>query len=408
MTIDFDSEIDYKGLSSLKWEFIVRDGEPEPWNGTDPELGADRVLSMWVADMDFHVAEPIVAALQRRVERGIYGYAGKTAEYVHAVINWIERRHGWSADQNWIVPTVGIVPALYMIVRQFTKPGDGVLIQRPVYHPFTHAVENNGREVVCNPLRLQGDRYAMDFEDLEAKAMDSSVTLAILCNPHNPVGRVWSEEEIHRFSEICTRHGVLVVSDEIHGDLILPGHRFFSYGLLDREQMENSIICTAASKTFNLAGLKTSNLVIRNPDLRTRMKNEIRATGLWGLNPLGLVATQAAYEHGESWLEEVIGYISDNHDFLGRYIGEHIPQLHVIPPEATYLAWIDCRKLGLGEEVLSRMMMEDAKIYLDDGHIFGPEGSGFVRINIACPRSRVELALSRIRLAVEGTIVARK
>ena len=404
MAIDFDTEWDHRGLSSLKWEFIVRDSEPEPWERTDPELGDDRVIPMWVADMDFRVAEPIIAALRRRVESGIYGYASKTSGYLCAVADWIQRRYGWAVDQDWIVPTVGIVPALHMIVRQFTEPGAGVLIQRPVYHPFSYAIVNNNRQVVCNSLRLNGDHYEMDFDDLEIKAKNSNVKLAILCNPHNPVGRVWSEEELSRFADICHRHEILVVADEIHGDLILPGHQLTSYGLLDPERTENSIVCTAASKTFNLAGLKTSNLIIRNEDLRAKMKGEIRATGLWGLNPLGLVATQAAYEAGEPWLEEVIQYIAKNHTYLASYIGEHIPQLRVIPAEATYLAWVDCRNLGLDENALSHLMMENARLYLDDGSIFGPEGSGFFRINLACPRSLLEQALGRIRQAVEHAL----
>ena len=404
MAIDFDAEWDHRGLGSLKWEFIVRDGEPQPWDRTDPDLGEDRVLPMWVADMDFRVAEPIIAALQHRVESGIYGYAGKTPGYLSAVADWVQRRHGWFVDQDWIVPTVGIVPALHLIVRQFTEPGDGVLIQRPVYHPFSFAIINNDRQVVCNPLELDGDHYQINFDDLETKAKASNVKLAILCNPHNPVGRVWSKDELSRFAEICHHHDVMVVSDEIHGDLILPGHHLTSYGLLDSEETEKSIVCTAASKTFNLAGLKTSNLIIRDPEIRTSMKKEIRNTGLWGLSPLGLAATQAAYEAGEPWLEEVIQYIASNHEFLASYIEKYIPALRVIPPQATYLAWIDCRNLGLDENALSQLMMKDARVYLDDGHIFGPEGAGFIRLNLACPRSILEQALDRIRKAVESVM----
>lgn len=402
--MDFDTEWDHRGLSSLKWEFIIKDGEPQPWNGTNETLGDSRTLPMWVADMDFRVAEPIISALRERVERGIYGYAGKTDGYLKAVAGWMEAHHGFSVDLDWIVPTVGIVPALHMIVRRFTQSGDSILIQRPVYYPFSSAIANNDRHVVSNSLQLVDDCYRMDFNDLENKIKKHDVKLAILCNPHNPVGRVWSKEELSKFSEICDRYQVLVISDEIHGDLVLPDHQLSSYGLFDPTITKNSIICTAASKTFNLAGLKTSNLIIPNQALRAEMKSEILATGLWGLNPLGLVATQAAYECGESWRREVISYISNNHAYTHRFISQHVPLLRVIPAEATYLSWIDCRKLGINDHELHDMMMRDARLYLDEGSIFGPEGSGFIRVNLACPRSLLETALLRIKSTVEERI----
>jgi cystathionine beta-lyase len=355
---------------------------------------------MWVADMDFRVAEPIISALENRVKSGIFGYAAKTPGYLSAVINWMQRRHGWTVDEEWVMPTVGIVPALHMIVRQFTNPGDDVLIQRPVYYPFSYAVENNQRKVISNSLCLKGERYEMDFDDLEVKIRQSNITLAILSNPHNPVGRVWSIDELSRFAEICYKNEILVVSDEIHGDLTLPGQNLTPYGRLDSKFVEKSIICTAASKAFNLAGLKTSNLVIRDPVIRGKMKQVIRASGLWGLNPLGLVATQAAYNSGEPWLKDAIKYIAGNHEFLGNYLRTHIPKLRAIPVESTYLAWIDCRELALDDDSLAALMIDNAKVYLDDGTMFGPEGAGFVRINLACPRSVLKQALDRIRTAV--------
>jgi cystathionine beta-lyase len=400
MTIDFDTKWDHRGLNSLKWEFFVRDGEPEPWEDTSPDLGDARVLSMWVADMDFRVAEPIVAALQRRVQSGIFGYAGVTSGYISAVTSWMQRRHGCPLNHEWVVATIGLVPALHMIVRQFTGPGDSVLIQRPVYYPFSYAVENNQRKVISNSLCLENGEYRMDFDDLEAKVRDANIKLAILCNPHNPVGRVWSRGELSKFARICHRNKILVVSDEIHGDLILPGHKMTSYCALDPELTENSIVCTSASKTFNLAGLKTSNLIIKNSDIRAKMKAEIHVSGLWGLNPFGLVATQTAYESGESWLKEVIRYIADNHELLDSYLRMYIPVLSVAPAEATYLAWVDCRGLGLDESALNDLMMGNARVYLNNGSIFGPEGSGFVRINLACPSSILKEALGRIRTAV--------
>ncbi len=402
MISDFDKVLDHRGMSSLKWEFIARNGEPEPWDQTDPELENEQVLSMWVADMDFRTAEPVIKALRDRVDRGIYGYAAKTPEYLDAVKGWMKRRHDWNIEVEWILPTVGIVPALNMIVRQFSEPGEKVLIQRPVYHPFTNSIRNNNRMVLCNPLTLKDNRYFMDFEDLELKARDQEVKLMIMSNPHNPVGRAWSSEELQRVGEICLRNNVLLVSDEVHGDLIMPGHRFAPYGLQESRLAENCIVCTAPSKSFNLAGLKASNLLISNPEIRERMQMEIKASGLYGMNPLGIVATQAAYNHGEPWLEEAISYIAKNFEFLEYFIRKHIPSLKVLPLEATYLSWIDCRELDLTQDGLDRLVMEEAHIYVDEGYLFGPEGSGFIRLNLACPRSIVEKALQRLKASIDN------
>ena len=401
MVTEFDNEVDHRGLSSLKWEFFIQDGEPKLWPHSDLSNGNEKILSMWVADMDFRVAEPIISALEKRIQRGVLGYAAKTPDYLAAVVNWMEQRHQWIIDEEWILPTVGIVPALHMIVRQFTNPGDSVLIQRPVYHPFSYAIDNNGRQLISNSLLLHEDRYEMNFNDLEEKIKQSGAKLAILCNPHNPIGRVWSKDELTEFAEICYRNQTLVVSDEIHGDLILPGQNFTPYATLDAKYRANSIICTAASKTFNLAGLKTSNLVIEDPHIRTQMRREIKATGLWGLNPLGLTATQAAYESGQAWLNDVIKYVAANHYFATNFLENNIPKFRIIPAEATYLAWIDCRELALDDTSLNLFLLEKAKVHLESGVIFGPEGSGFVRMNLACPRAILVQALDRIRILVD-------
>ena len=398
---ELDRILDQRGMSSLKWEFTVRNGEPEVWKETDPELGEEQVLSMWVADMDFRTAEPVIQALRERVERGIFGYASKTERYLDAVQDWMKRRHGFQVEQEWIVPTVGIVPALSMMVRKFSNPGEKVLIQRPVYYPFTNAVKNNDRVVLCNALKLENNRYEMDLKDLEQKAADPNVHLMILCNPHNPVGRVWSFEDLQKVGQICREQQVLLISDEIHGDLIMPGHQFNSFGLQDQEMLDNVIISTAPSKTFNLAGLKTSNLIIPNPRIRQQMKDEIKASGLFGMNPFGIVATQTAYEHGAPWLQEAIQYISGNFEFLRDFIRSKLPMLNVLPMEATYLCWIDCRELGLNDGRLQELILEDSRIYVDDGPIFGPEGSGFFRLNLACPRKIVEKALNRLKNSID-------
>ena len=288
-----------------------------------------------------------------------------------------------------------------MMVRKFTNPGEKVLIQRPVYYPFTNAIKNNDRVVLCNALKLENKRYEMDLKDLEQKAADPNVHLMILCNPHNPVGRVWPFEDLQKVGQICREHQVLLISDEIHGDLIMPGHQFNCFGLQDQELLDNVIISTAPSKTFNLAGLKTSNLIIPNPRIRQQMKEEIKASGLFGMNPFGIVATQTAYEHGAPWLQEALQYIHGNFEFLRDFIRSKLPMLNVLPMEATYLCWIDCRALGLTNGRLQELILEDARIYVDDGPIFGPEGSGFFRLNLACPRKIVEKALNRLKNSID-------
>ena len=306
MTIDFEQEVDHYGVNSIKWEFVVGDDGLQHWDLTDPDLGDQSVLPMWIADMDFLAAPPIVEAVTERAQRGLYGYASKTDSYLSAVCGWMARRKAWTVDPKWILMMPGVVTALHVIVRHFTAPGDKVLIQRPVYHPFTFSIENNQREITSSALQLVGDRYEMDFEDLAEKAADPAVKLAILCSPHNPVGRVWSREELTRYAEICHTNGVRVIADELHSDLIMPGRQFVSYGTLDEQFLKDVFVCTAPSKTFSLAGLQTSNIIVPNTELREELRIELRALGLWGTNPFGLVGTEAAYNHGEAWLEQVI------------------------------------------------------------------------------------------------------
>ena len=404
MTIDFEQEVDHYGVNSIKWEFVVDDRELKHWDLTDPDLGDQSILPMWVADMDFLAAPPIVEAVTRRAQRGLYGYASKTDSYLSAVCGWMARHKAWAVNPEWILMMPGVVTALHVIVRHFTAPGDKVLIQRPVYHPFTFSIENNQREVASSALRLTGDRYEMDFDDLAEKAADPAAKLAILCSPHNPVGRVWSREELTRYAEICSENGVRVIADELHSDLIMPGGQFVSYGTLDERFLKDVFVCTAPSKTFSLAGLQTSNIIVPDAELRDELRIELRALGLWGTNPFGLVGTEAAYNHGEPWLEQVIDYIWGNLEYLDNYLKSRLSSMKLIPIEGTYLAWIDCRGLGLDGAALNRLMMDDARVYVDGGHIFGPEGEGFVRINVACRRQTLEQALARIERAVNDQI----
>ena len=403
MKYDFDREINRKDTQSAKWGVIQDPDTPSRWLTTDAYFGDDRMLPMWVADMDFPAPQPVVDALVRRAQHGIYGYTIRTADYDAAVVEWMKRRHGWDIEPDWILTTPGVVPAINLLVSTFARPGENVLVQQPVYYPFFYAIENNQARIVSSSLRFDGDRYTMDLSDFEKKAADPATTLFILCSPHNPVGRVWTREELTRVGEICLRHNVLVVADEIHGDLTYSGVTFTPFAGICSEFAENAVVCTAPSKTFNLAGLHTSNIIISNPTLRRRFQKTLNRCGMgkWA-TPFGMVACETAYREGEAWLEQVMAYIEGNLDFLEAYIHAHIPGIRTIRPEGTYLVWLDCRGLGLDNPALKRLMMEKARIFPDEGFIFGSEGDGFERINIACPRSILEEALERIRRAVSG------
>lgn len=401
MKYDFDREINRKGTNSVKWEFIKQGNKLLYRKEPDGSSASTRLLPMWVADMDFPCPEPVVEALVARAQHRIFGYTSPTDSYQRAIVNWMKKRHGWEIEPEWICTAPGVVPALYMLVQTFIIPGDKVLIQTPVYYPFNKAVENGDGVLVTNSLLYEDGRYSMDFADLEQKTKDPQVKMVILCSPHNPVGRVWTRDELLRFGEICIKNNVLVVSDEIHGDLILEGYVFTPFADISEEFAQNSITCTAPSKTFNLAGLKTSNIIISNEQLRSRFKKTLERTGLSGVGAFGVIALEAAYNHGEEWLAQVLDYVMGNLQYLQEYIAEHLPQISVVPLEGTYLVWLDCRSLGLSEQELERVMLKEAKVYLDEGYIFGIEGQGFERINIACSRSVLVEALERMRNVIE-------
>jgi len=312
------------------------------------------------------------------------------------------RHYDWHVDRDWITITPGVVTALYILIQAFTEAGDKILIQPPVYHPFYSAIEANGRLVVRNSLKRVNGRYEMDLDDLAEKARDPGVKLAVLCSPHNPVGRVWTPEELRRFGEICQANDVLVISDEIHADLIMSGHTFTSFATVDEGFAANSIICTAPSKTFNLAGLRLSNIIVQNEAQRKQFQDQFNSLGHLGPNIFGLVAAEAGYRSGEEWLGEVLAYIEGNYNFMRSYLAEHLPQLTLMPLEGTYLAWIDFSALGLDPADRTTFLMEEAKVWLNPGEIFGPEGADFERVNIACPRSLLAEALERIKTAVDS------
>ncbi|MCK8824637.1 MalY/PatB family protein [Fuchsiella alkaliacetigena] len=376
---NFDELIERRNTDSLKWD----------------KIKDEDMLPMWVADMDFKAPPAVVEALIERASHGIYGYAELQDSYYQAVIDWLERRYNWQVKQEWIFTSPGVVPALHILVRALTKPGDKVIIQSPVYYPFFEVVENNGRHVLNNTLVYDGKRYRMDYQELE-KQLDSRVKLMILCNPHNPVGRVWAAEELRRLGKICVENGIVVIADEIHSDLVFAGHEHQVFTTLATEFKENSIVCNAASKTFNLAGVQTSNIIIPNPKLRTAFQHGLDQTGIERPNVFAITALKAAYNHGEQWLEDLLLYLQENLKFLLSYIQKNIPQVEIIEPEGTYLVWLDFRNLGLEDRELDSLLRNEAKLFLNPGHIFGAGGSGFQRLNIACPRSRLKEGLARL------------
>lgn len=402
MTYNFDKTIHRNDTLSLKWDFIQRNGKLVHWDRTHEKYGAERTLPLWVADMDFPSPQPVLDALTARASHGVFGYTIPTEDTYNAVVGWMKRRHGWDISPEWIrFTSTGIVPALHLMIQAFTAPDEKVLIQPPVYYPFFDAVQNNDREMVFNTLVYDNGRYVMDFEDLEKKTADPKVTAAILCSPHNPVGRVWTSEELARFGEICLRHNVLIISDEIHGDLTYSGVKFTPLTMVRDDFAAHTAVCASPSKTFNLSGLQTSNLIIPDERLRARFEAAMKRIRLFGLNTFGVVALEAAYNHGKEWLEQVKSYLEGNLDFMMSYFAEHLPQIDVIRPEGTYMVWFDCRSLGLNDTALEDLMLNRARVFLDEGYIFGPGGSGFERINIACARSLLAEALGRIREAVD-------
>jgi cysteine-S-conjugate beta-lyase len=382
----FDRIIDRTGTESMKWVYPRE------------VLGVEDAIPMWVADMDFEAPPAVIEALKRRVEHGVFGYPLTPPSFYEAAIGWMRRRHGWTVEKDWISMTPGIVPALNYIVRGFTRPGDPVIVQPPVYHPFYYAIENNGRRVVRNPLRFDGRRYAMDLDDLRTR-IDAPGRLLILCSPHNPVGRVWTREELEALGRIAVERDLLVVSDEIHHDLVYRGHRHHVFAALSPELAQQTVTCVAPSKTFNIAGLTTAAVVAANPDLHKKFEDEAERSGFDLGNALGIVAFEAAYAHGEAWLDELLPYLEANIEFMERFLAERLPAVKLVRPEGTTLALLDCRGLGIGPDALEDFFLKKARVYFSDGRIFGEEAAGFVRINFGCPRSVLGEALERIERA---------
>ena len=395
-TYNFDKIINRKGTNCLKYDYAVERGKP-----------AD-VLPLWVADMDFTVSEEITKSLHAAVDHGIYGYTQPKDAYYNAITNWMEKNHNWKTKREWIMKTPGVVFALGAAVKAFTKPGDAVLIQNPVYYPFTNIIRDNDRRVIDNTLVYEKrvtegkSQYSIDYEDFERKIVQEHIKLFILCNPHNPVGRVWNREELQQLGEICLRHHVIVVSDEIHNDFVYPGFEHTVFANVDPRFTEFTVTCTAPSKTFNLAGLQITNIFISNETLREAFQKEIDKTGYDEPNALGAVACEAAYRGGQEWLDQLRAYLLENLNFLRAYLQEKIPQIHLVEPEGTYLVWLDCSELGISGKELDQFIVEKAGLWLDGGAMFGPSGADFQRVNIACPRATLELALDKLKAAVDN------
>ncbi len=388
MSFAFDDVINMSGTGSAKWEMAKK------------YFGTDDLTPLWVADMDFRGPQAVIEALRERAELGIYGYTFRPDFVDEAVAGWIRRRHGWQAEKDWISFSPGVVTALNACIESFTEPGDRVIIQPPVYAPFFKAVEDNGRQLVLNPLKLTDGKYEMDFDDLQQKAESSRAKMLILCSPHNPVGRVWTLEELQKLAQICKDHNLLVVSDEIHSDLALKPHRHTPLPLAASEIASRAIVCMAPSKTFNMAGLATSFILIPDPELRKTFQGYMEKMHFNMINPFSLTAANAAYRHGDEWLDQVLDYIKANAEYLQDYVQRRIPRLKTIMPEGTYLTWIDCRALGLTPEALQAFMVGKAKVALNPGIGFGEEGAGFMRMNVAAPRSVLAEALAKIEAAV--------
>ncbi len=387
MQYDFDTPIDRTHTWSIKHDFKKENGK------------ADDILPLWVADMDFRSPDSVVEALKKAVDHGIFGYSRADESYFDAVAAWYQKRHHLTLQPEWMTCTPGIVFALSIAVRAFTQEGDAVLIQPPVYHPFSRAILRNKRTLVENPLVLKDGHYEMDLEELEQKVLDEHVKLMILCNPHNPVGRVWTREELTALADICLRHHVYVISDEIHGDFVWQGHEQTPYASISEEACLHSMMCTAPSKTFNLAGMATSNLFIPDPEMRRKFRSELLDVGQENMNRLGLFACRAAYEGGGEWLDQLIGYLAGNLALVRDFCKNRVPQIQLVEPEGTYLAWLDCRELGMTDDELMAFFSDDAKVWLDPGTHSGEQGSGFMRFNLGSSRSVIAQALDRIEAA---------
>ncbi|MCE8622531.1 pyridoxal phosphate-dependent aminotransferase [Bacteroides fragilis] len=381
MKYDFDEIISRRNSNSYKWDAVMEEG----------------VLPMWVADMDFRTAPAVVEVLRKRMDHGIFGYTKVPPIYYDAIINWFTRRHGWQIDRDWIIYTSGVVPALSAIIKALTVPGDRVLVQTPVYNCFFSSIRNNGCEIVANPLVYTNGTYRIDFDDLARKATDPKVKLLLLCNPHNPVGRVWTRAELMCIGEICLRNDVLVVADEIHCELVYSGHTYIPFASISDDFRNRSVTCTSPSKAFNLAGLQIANIFAADESVRVKIDKAINLNEVCDVNPFGVEALVAAYNDGEEWLEELKCYLSDNYLYMRTFFNKYLPQFPVVKLEGTYLVWVDCSVLNRSSKEIAEILLKAEKLWINEGSMYGEAGEGFIRINIACPRQILIDGLNRLK-----------
>lgn len=382
MSYNFDQLIDRRNTRSYKWDQSGKlFGDPD-------------ILPLWVADMDFSCPPAVRIALEKRAALGVYGYAIRSESYLNAIVSWYKKRHNWAIEPEWITDSPSVVTSLCLAVELFSEPGAEVVLQSPVYYPFYDVIQSNGRVVAKNPLLIRNGRFEMDYEHLES-LFKRGAKLLLLCSPHNPGGRVWEREELLRLGELCLQYGVTVVSDEIHCDLTLPGHPHTPFATLSLELADITISLFAPTKTFNLPGLQTSFIVASNPSIRKKLENRLRMLSLHMSNHFAQDAAEAAYTEGEAWLAEMLAYVGGNLSFAIDYLTEHLPEVKPMRPEGTYLLWVDCRGLGLDVNGLKNLMFQKAKVAFNEGSMFGTEGAGWLRINLACPRSIVKQALEQ-------------
>ena len=385
--MSFDKQICRKNTNSVKYDFAAYYGKPED------------ATPLWIADMDFQIPTEVTAVLQKCVDHGIYGYTESKEAYFRAVHNWYAARYGYHTKEEWLVKTPGVTFALGMAIKAFTYPGDNILIQTPLYPPIAATIKLNRRNVVDNTLVYNEDRYGIDMADFEEKIADNNVKMFILCSPHNPVGRVWTREELQEMGRVCKKHGVLVVSDEIHCDIVFPGHKHYVFSTVCDDVP--SVICTAPSKTFNIAGLQVSNIFIQDSGLRKAFFDEVLATGYHQLSTMGLAAGQAAYEHGHSWLAALLEYLGENAAYVENFISANLPLVKVVDLQGTYLMWLDFNGLDMPHSRLEDIVNNKCKLWPSSGPAFGETGAGFFRVNIACPKSTLEKAMERLQRGLQ-------
>lgn len=387
MHYDFDKVLERRGTSSLKWDYSLK------------FTGTEGLLPFWVADMDFEAPPEIRQALARRLEHGVFGYTLEPESWFEAAQHWFARRHGWAVEREWMLPSPGVIPCLSAAILALTEPGDGIVIQPPVYHPFPMRIAENGRRIIENPLLLSGDRWEMDFKGL-SDVMDRRTRMLVLCSPHNPVSRVWSRAELERLVDICVQRDIVLVSDEIHCDLLMPGFRHVPVASISPQAARITVTLVAATKTFNLAGLGGSLAVIADPGMRRRLDATQHAVFTGQTNALAAAASEAAWRRGERWLDELLAYVAENDRFTRSFFAENLPSVRVFPLEGTYLALLDMRSLGLSDDELSDRLRRVGGVWLDEGRKFGREGQGLQRLNLACPRAILSEGLQRVARAL--------